>query len=151
MPLPTPFHARTSALNENLGWKDWAGYFAVTSYEATPEREYNAIRQAAGLLDVSPLFKYRVTGPDARRLVDRVVTRDMGKGQVGQVVYTNWCDGAGKVTDDGTLARLRDGVYRCRAREPTLRGITRSATGLDVRVEDVWETPAALALQGPTS
>src|SRR5262245_20048286 len=151
MPVPTPFHSRTAALNHNLGWKDWAGFFAVTSYEATPEREYNAIRQAAGLLDVSPLFKYRVHGRDARRLVDRVVTRDVNKLQVGQVAYTNWCDGEGKVIDDGTVQRLEDDVYRWTAAEPNLRWITLNATGLDVRVEDVSEKTAALALQGPTS
>ncbi len=151
MPVPTPFHSRTAALNHNLGWKDWAGYFAVTSYETTPEREYNAIRQAAGLLDVSPLFKYRVSGRDARRLVDRVVTRDMNKVQVGQVAYTNWCDAEGKVIDDGTVQRLGDDVYRWTAAEPNLRWITMNATGLDVRIEDVSEKTAALALQGPTS
>jgi aminomethyltransferase len=151
MPVPTPFHSRTSALNHSLGWKDWAGFFAVTSYEATPEHEYNAVRQSAGLLDVSPLFKYRVSGKDAKRLVDRVVTRDMTKVAVGQVVYTNWCDGEGKVIDDGTVQRLAEDVYRWTAAEPNLRWITMNATGLDVRVEDVSETTAALALQGPTS
>jgi aminomethyltransferase len=151
MPVTTPFHSRTAALNHHLGWKEWAGFFAVTSYEATPEREYNAIRQAAGLLDVSPLFKYRVSGRDARTLVDRVVTRDMAKVATGQVVYTGWCDGAGKVIDDGTVARLEDDVYRWTAAEPNLRWITLNAAGLDVRVEDVSERTAALALQGPTS
>jgi len=151
MPVTTPFHSRTAALNHHLGWKEWAGFFAVTSYEATPEREYNAIRQAAGLLDVSPLFKYRVSGRDARTLVDRVVTRDMAKVATGQVVYTSWCDGAGKVIDDGTVARLEDDVYRWTAAEPNLRWITLNAAGLDVRVEDVSEKTAALALQGPTS
>ena len=151
MPVTTPFHSRTAALNHHLGWKEWAGFFAVTSYEATPEREYNAIRQAAGLLDVSPLFKYRVSGRDARTLVDRVVTRDMAKVTTGQVVYTSWCDGAGKVIDDGTVARLEDDVYRWTAAEPNLRWITLNAAGLDVRVEDVSEKIAALALQGPTS
>jgi glycine cleavage system T protein (aminomethyltransferase) len=151
MPVTTPFHSRTAALNHHLGWKEWAGFFAVTSYEATPEREYNAIRQAAGLLDVSPLFKYRVSGRDARTLVDRVVTRDMAKVATGQVVYTSWCDGAGKVIDDGTVARLSDDVYRWTAAEPNLRWITLNAAGLDVRIEDVSEATAALALQGPTS
>jgi aminomethyltransferase len=151
MPVTTPFHSRTAALNHHLGWKEWAGFFAVTSYEATPEREYNAIRQAAGLLDVSPLFKYRVSGRDARALVDRVVTRDMAKVATGQVVYTSWCDGAGKVIDDGTVARLEDDVYRWTAAEPNLRWITLNGAGLDVRVEDVSEKTAAVALQGPTS
>ena len=106
MPIGTPFHPRTSALCESMSWRDWAGYFAVSAYEASHEREYNAIRNAAALIDVSPLFKYRVSGRDATRLVDRVVTRDVTKMAVGQVSYTNWCDGYGKVIDDGTVSRL---------------------------------------------
>ena len=77
MPIGTPFHPRTSALCESMSWRDWAGYFAVSAYEVHHEREYNAIRNAAALIDVSPLFKYRVAGKDAARLVDRIVTRDV--------------------------------------------------------------------------
>ena len=62
MPIGTPFHPRTSALCESMSWREWAGYFAVSAYEANHEREYNAIRNAAALIDVSPLFKYRVSG-----------------------------------------------------------------------------------------
>lgn len=151
MPIGTPLHSRTSALCESLNWRDWAGYFAVSAYEATHEHEYNAIRQASALIDISPLFKYLVSGPDAARLIDRVITRDAHKISVGQVVYTHWCDGEGKVIDDGTVARLEDGLYRWTAAEPTLRWIRQNTTGLDVKVEDVSERIAALALQGPTS
>jgi len=151
MPWGTPFHSRTSALCESMSWRDWAGYYAVSSYEVHHEREYSAIRNAAALIDISPLFKYRVTGPDATRLVDRIVTRDMHKVQVGQVVYTHWCDGEGKVIDDGTVSRLDDQVYRWTAAEPNLRWLTVNAHGLDVRVEEITERTAALALQGPTS
>jgi aminomethyltransferase len=134
-----------------MSWRDWAGYFAVSAYEATHEREYNAIRQAAALIDVSPLFKYRVSGRDATRLVDRVVTRDVPKMAVGQVAYTHWCDGDGKVIDDGTLSRLGPELYRWTAAEPTLRWIKQNAHGLDVAVDDISDSLAALALQGPTS
>ena len=151
MPIGTPFHPRTSALCESMSWRDWAGYFAVSAYEATHEREYNAIRNAAALIDVSPLFKYRVSGRDATRLVDRVVTRDVPKMAVGQVAYTNWCDGDGKVIDDGTVSRLGPELYRWTAAEPNLRWIRQNAHGLDVLVEDVSDQLAALALQGPTS
>jgi aminomethyltransferase len=151
MPIGTPFHSRTAALCESMSWRDWAGYFAVSTYEVHHEREYNAIRNAAALIDVSPLFKYRVTGKDAARLVDRIVTRDAGRMAVGQVAYTHWCDGAGKVIDDGTISRLAEDVYRWTAADPSLRWITTNSLGLDVRVEDISDRTAALALQGPTS
>jgi aminomethyltransferase len=151
MPIGTPFHARTSALCESMSWREWAGYFAVSSYEAVHDREYNAIRNAAALIDISPLFKYRVSGPDATRLVDRVVTRDAARMKVGQVAYTHWCDGDGKVIDDGTVCRLDDQAWRWTAAEPTLRWIRSNGLGLDAAVEDVSERTAALALQGPES
>jgi len=151
MPIGTPFHPRTSALCESMSWRDWAGYFAVSQYEATHEREYNAIRNAAALIDVSPLFKYRISGRDATRLVDRIVTRDVPKMAVGQVAYTHWCDGDGKVIDDGTVSRLAPDLYRWTAAEPNLRWIRQNAHGLEVTVEDVSDKLAALALQGPTS
>jgi aminomethyltransferase len=134
-----------------MSWRDWAGYFSVGSYEVHHEREYNAIRNAAALIDISPLFKYRVGGKDAARLVDRVVTRDVRKMAVGQVAYTSWCDGDGKVIDDGTVQRLDESVFRWTAAEPNLRWIRSNSHGLDVVVEDVTDRIAALALQGPTS
>jgi aminomethyltransferase len=134
-----------------MSWREWAGYYAVSTYEVHHEREYSALRNAAGLIDISPLFKYRLTGPDATRLVDRIVTRDMTRVQVGQVVYTHWCDGEGKVIDDGTVSRLDDQVFRWTAAEPNLRWLTVNAHGLDVRLEEITERTAALALQGPTS
>jgi len=151
MPIGTPFHPRTAALCASMSWRDWAGYFAASTYEVNHDREYNAIRNAAALIDVSPLFKYRVTGRDATRLVDRVVTRDVPKMKVGQVAYTHWCDGQGKVIDDGTVSRLGEQTYRWTAAEPSLRWFTENAVGLQVRVEDVSESLAAVALQGPTS
>jgi aminomethyltransferase len=151
MPVGTPFHPRTSALCASLAWRDWAGYFAVSAYEVHHDREYSAIRNAAALIDVSPLFKYRVSGRDATRLVDRVVTRDVARMAVGQVAYTHWCDGDGKVIDDGTVSRLGPDLYRWTAAEPNLRWILQNAHGLEVEVEDVSDTLAAVALQGPTS
>ncbi len=151
MPIGTCFHTRTAALCESMSWRDWAGFFAVSTYEVHHEREYNAIRNAAALIDVSPLFKYRVTGRDATRLVDRVVTRDVPKMKPGQVAYTHWCDGRGKVIDDGTVSRLEEEVYRWTAAEPNLRWIHMNSHGLQVRVEDISERLGALALQGPTS
>src|SRR5262245_57333796 len=151
MPIGTAFHARTSPLCESMAWRDWAGYFAVSTYEVHHDREYNAIRNAAALIDISPLFKYRVEGKDAARLVDRVVTRDVPKMAVGQVAYTHWCDRQGKVIDDGTVSRLGPELFRWTAAEPTLRWIRENAHGLDVQVQDITDRTASLALQGPTS
>src|SRR5206468_7602785 len=106
---------------------------------------------AAALLDISPLFKYIVSGRDAARLVDRVITRDAYKLAVGQVYYTPWCDERGKVIDDGTVTRIGENAFRWTAADPSLRWLTRNAIGLDVAIEDVSERVAALALQGPTS
>src|SRR6058998_2207347 len=151
MPIGTALHPRTLALCESLNFRDWSGYYAVSAYEAHHEHEYNAIRNASALIDVSPLFKYLVSGRDAVKLVDRVITRDAFKLAVGQVYYTPWCDEHGKVIDDGTVTRVEDNTYRWTAADPSLRWFTQNATGLDVRIEDVSEQIAALALQGPTS
>jgi len=151
MPIGTAFHPRTFALCESLNYREWSGYYAVSAYETHHEHEYHAIRHAAALIDVSPLYKYRITGPDASRLVDRVITRDVRKMTVGQVWYTPWCDDEGKVIDDGTVTRLDDQVFRWTAADPSLRWFRQNAAGLDVRIEDISEQVAALALQGPTS
>lgn len=151
MPIGTVFHERTFDLCESLNYREWSGYYAVSSYEAHHEHEYNAIRNAAALIDITPLFKYRLTGKDATRLVDRVITRDMKKVAVGQVIYTPWCDEQGKVIDDGTVSRLEENTYRWTAADPSLRWFTQNATGMDVQIEDISESVGALALQGPTS
>jgi aminomethyltransferase len=151
MPIGTAFHERTFALCESLNYREWSGYYAVSSYEPHHEHEYNAIRNAAALIDISPLYKYRLTGKDATRLVDRIITRDMRKVSVGQVVYTPWCDEYGKVIDDGTVSRLEENTYRWTAADPSLRWFTQNAAGMDVDIEDISESVSALALQGPTS
>src|SRR2546421_4785654 len=151
MPIGTAFHERTFQLCESLNYREWSGYYAVSSYEPHDEHEYNAIRNAAALIDISPLFKYRVSGKDATRLVDRIITRDMREVSVGQVIYTPWCDEHGKVIDDGTVSRLDENTYRWTAADPSLRWFTQNATGMDAQIEDISESMAALALQGPTS
>src|SRR5262245_26869270 len=151
MPVGTPFHDRILPLCESLSFRDWAGYYAVSAYEPHHEHEYNAIRNAAALVDVSPLYNYLVTGPDAVRLVDRIITRNASRLAPGQVIYTPWCNEYGQVLDDGTVSRLEERRFRWTAAEPNLRWITKNAAGLDVRIEDISERMAALALQGPTS
>ena len=151
MPIGTAFHPRTFALCESLNYRDWSGYYAVSAYEPHHEHEYNAIRNAAALIDISPLFKYLVRGPDAARLVDRIVTRDVRKMTPGQVWYLPWCDEEGKVIDDGTVTRLDEHLFRWTAADPSLRWLRLNSAGLDVEIEDISESVAALALQGPTS
>ena len=151
MPIGTALHERTFALCESLNYREWSGYYAASSYEGHHEHEYNVIRNAAALIDVSPLFKYSVTGADAARFIDRVITRDVSKMAVGQVFYTPWCDEHGHVIDDGTVARLGETRFRWTAADPSLRWFRQNAAGMDVHVEDISEELAALALQGPTS
>ncbi len=147
----TRFHSRTAALCQAQNWRRWAGYIVAGSYELSHEREYAAIRNAAALIDVSPLFKYLICGLGAHDLLNRVVTRNVTRCQVGQVMYTPWCDEYGKVIDDGTLARLDEQVFRLTSADPSLRWLHLNAHGLRVELEDVSDSIVALALQGPHS
>src|SRR4029450_2092620 len=151
MPIGTALHERTLALCESLNYREWSGYYAVSAYEGLHEDGYNDIRNAAALIDVSPLFKYMITGRDASRFVDRIITRDVSKMAVGQVYYTPWCDERGRVIDDGTVSRLDEQRFRWTAADPNLRWFSQNAIGMDVRIGDLSETLAAVALQGPTS
>jgi aminomethyltransferase len=151
VPVGTAFHQRTLALCESLNFKEWSGYYTVGAYEMTHEHEYNAIRNSAALIDITPLFKYLVSGPDATKLVNRIIARDINKVAVDQVIYCCWCDPEGKVIDDGTMTRLEENKYRWTAADPSLRWFRQNALGLNVEIEDISETTAALALQGPTS
>jgi aminomethyltransferase len=149
--IGTAFYGRESQLNTKLAWGEWAGYYAAAAYADFHDIEYNAIREAAALIDVSPLYKYVISGPDAGRLLDRVVTRAMSKLRIDQVYYTPWCDEEGKVVDDGTVTRLAESSYRVTAADPSYRWFRQNATRLDVDIQDVSETVAGLALQGKLS
>ena len=151
MPIPTPFHSKTFALCKSFEWRNWSGYMAVSSYEISHEFEYYAIRNSAALIDVTPLFKYEISGSDAARLVDRIITRDVRKCAVGQVMYTSWCDEAGKMIDDGTVQRIAENHFRITAADPSLRWFQDCGFGMDVTVVNVSQKLAALALQGPNS
>lgn len=151
MPIFTPFHSRTSAICESHDWRDWVGYVVPATYEVTHEHEYYAVRNAAALFDISPLFKYEISGPDALRLVNRIMTRNIGKCAVGQVMYSPWCDEDGQVIDDGTISRLAENRFRITAADPNLRWFQDCGFGLEVDVVDVSRDLAALALQGPNS
>ena len=151
MTIGSPLDERAFPLNVKRQWREWSGRFASSAYAAHHDIEVNAIRNAAALMDLSALYKYRVAGPDAQRLVDRVITRDATKLEPGQVFYTPWCDEHGKVLDDGTIHRLDDDSYRWTAADPQLRWLRLNARGLDVTITEDTDTLATLGLQGPLS
>jgi aminomethyltransferase len=138
-------------LCHSLSYREWSGYYTVSTYEVHHEHEYNAIRNAAALIDISPLYKYLISGKDATKLVNRVITRDINKVKPGQVIYCCWCDEQGMVIDDGTITRLEENKYRWTAADPSLRWFRQNGLNMDVQIEDISEKVAALALQGPTS
>lgn len=151
MPVPSPLHSRTAALCQTQEWRDWSGYLAAITYQPSHEAEYYAVRNAAGLIDVSPLYKYEIRGPDAVQLVDSIITRDASRCAVGQVLYTPWCNEDGKVIDDGTVTRLEENLFRITAADPNLRWFQDCGHGMDAAVRDVSADLAALAIQGPNS
>ena len=147
----TPFHARTAPLVLGETWRRWAGHVVASAYDWTHDREYAAVRNAAAVFDVSPLHKYRITGPDAAQLLDRTVTRNVAKTKVGQVLYTPWCDAHGKTIDDGTVSRLDENTFRLTAAEPNFRWLHMNAFRLNVDIQDESDDYGTLALQGPLS
>jgi glycine cleavage system T protein (aminomethyltransferase) len=151
MPIGTPFHTRTSALCVSQSWRTWSGYFVASSYDVVHDYEYHAIRNSAGLIDVSPLYKYDVRGQDALPLVNRVITRDAAKCAVGQALYSCLCEDDGAVIQDGTVFRLGQDHFRFHLADPSLRWLKLNAVGMDVSIEEVSERIAALALQGPNA
>jgi aminomethyltransferase len=148
---PTPFHPRTSLLCDSYSWAEWSGWLTANSYDLDHTYEYIAIRTACAVFDSSPLYKYHVHGPDALRLMNRVVTQDVSRYAAGRCLYTPWCDDEGKIIDEGILARLEDQSFRLTTAAPTLYWLEDNAVGLDVTIEEVTETLAVLALQGPYS
>ena len=147
----SPFFDRTSQLNESQEWRRWSGYLSATNYELTHDNEYFAIRTKAALLDITPLYKYIIQGPDSQRFLDRLVTRNINICKVGQVMYTPWCDEGGKVIDDGTVQRLSKGKFRITSAEPNLEWLEYNAAGMDLTILDDSVNTAALAIQGPNS
>ena len=151
MSVGTAFYERQRELNTKLSWGDWSGYHAAAVFADFVDIEYNAVREAAAVIDVTPLYKYEVRGTDAAVLLDRVVTRDISAMALDQVIYTPWCDEEGKVIDDGTVTRLDETRFRVTAADPSYRWFALNATGLDVEIDDISEATAGLALQGRLS
>jgi len=151
MPVKTPFFPRMSERCISMNWKEWAGYYAVSSYEVLHDVEYFAFRNSAGLLDVTPLHKYRIQGKDAAAFLSQIMVRDINKLKVGRVAYLCWCTHEGKVVDDGTVMRLDDEEFMVTSADPCYAWFSRYLRGYDVTINDISHQVAGLALQGPTS
>jgi aminomethyltransferase len=148
--IRTPFHDRARRLCQTDRFVAWSGYTTVDVFTSV-EQEYFAIRNATTLYDLTPMIKYRVAGPDALEYLNRLVTRDIAKLKPDRVAYCVWCNDDGHLIDDGTVFRLGESEYRLCTAERQLDWLLDSAIGFDVAVDEVTESIAALALQGPTS
>ena len=147
--LDSPFYERMKALDFVNEWHTWKGYKSPNELYCA-DTEYFAIRNATAVFDLTPMTKYRITGPDALEYLNRLVTRDMAKIPAGRVAYAVWCDHEGQVIDDGTIFHLRDGEYRLCSQERHYGWLLACAIGFDVTIEHETEEVAALAVQGPT-
>lgn len=148
--LKSPFHSRLEQLDTINEWHEWKGYSSADSLYCG-ETEYFAIRNSTAVFDLSPMTKYRISGPEALAYLNRLVPRDMAKVKVGRVVYAIWCDDQGQVIDDGTIFHLREGEYRLCSQERHFAWLKAAAIGFDVTITHETEDIAALAVQGPTS
>jgi len=146
----TPFHARLAALSQTEEWTSWNGYMAPRVLDKL-STEYFAVRSSCAVMDMMPMEKYRITGADAFRFLDRLVTRDLSKLRPGRVTYVVWCNDDGKVIDDGTLFQFDEGDYRLCSQHHQFDWLLTSSMGLDVSIEIETHDVAALAVQGPTS
>jgi aminomethyltransferase len=148
--LKSPFYPRQEKLDRLNRWHDWKGYSSAEGFFDTA-LEYFAIRNSTGVFDLTPMTKYRITGPDSVDFLDRLVTRDMRKIKPGRVAYAVWCDDDGQVIDDGTIFHLKEGEYRLCSQERHMAWLTAAAIGMDVSIVDETHEIASLAVQGPTS
>ncbi|MEM9127741.1 MAG: aminomethyltransferase family protein [Pseudomonadota bacterium] len=148
--VPGPVHERLEEQSRAKAWYNWAGY-AAPSVLDNMEFEYFALRNQSALLDISPMCKYRLSGPQVTAMLNRLVTRDVRKIPVGRVGYAIWCDEEGMVIDDGTLFHLAKDDWRLCCQERMLTWLLDAAWGYHVRMTDESDKVAGLALQGPTS
>jgi aminomethyltransferase len=148
--LRSPFYSRISTLDTINQWHEWKGYSSADALYCE-DTEYFAIRNATAVFDLTPMTKYRISGPDAAEYINRLVTRDMDKIKPGRVAYAVWCDDRGQVIDDGTIFHLQQGEYRLCSQERHYAWFKAAAIGFDVSIVVETEDVAALAVQGPTS
>ena len=147
----TPFHERTSALNETQLWSHWSGHLAADRYQMSDKFEYFAVRNAAGIFDTSPLFKYRITGKDVEAFLGGVLARDIRACQPGSAQYTCWLDDRGFVIEDGVILRPGKNEFLLTSAEPNYAYFADRIGRLDVQIEDVSREIGTLAFQGPRS
>ncbi len=146
----SPFHPRIEKLCRVKNWTSWNGYQTARVYD-TLASEYFAIRSSCSIMDLTPMEKYRITGPDALKFLNRLVVRDISKLRVNRVTYVLWCNDDGKVLDDGTIFCLKEGEYRLCSQHHQLDWLMISALGMDVNIIEETHDVAALSVQGPTA
>ncbi|MEP7202052.1 MAG: aminomethyltransferase family protein [Ilumatobacteraceae bacterium] len=151
MVLTTPFHERLAPLNQTQLWSHWSGYLSAVKYQISDKFEYFAVRNSAGLIDTSPLYKYRIAGRDAGKFLGGVLARDIGVCRDGQAQYTLWCDDRGYVIEDGVVIKFAADDFILTSAEPNL-AYFQNLIGYDqVEITDVSTDYASLAVQGPRS
>lgn len=148
--LATPFHERARELSQVDQYVPWAGYTTVDVF-STVEQEYFATRNAVSVFDLTPMVKYRISGPEAEGFLNHLVTRDVARLRDNRVMYCVWCNDDGHIIDDGTIFRFGRNEFRLCTAERQLDWLLDSAFGFDVQVEEVTSGIAALAVQGPAS
>ncbi len=147
----TPFHERTNALNETQLWSHWSGHLAADRYQMSDKMEYFAVRNAAGLFDSSPLYKYRITGKDAEAFLAGILARDIRACPPGGAQYTCWLDDRGFVIEDGVILHTAKNEYLLTSAEPNFAYFADRIGRHDVAIEEVSDDIGTLALQGPRS
>ena len=148
--LETPFHLKTSEMCYSNEWYRWGGYKIAKEYTQT-ELEYTAMRNTAGVLDITPMYKYSVKGKDAKKFINKLITRDIENIFSKQIVYGLWCNEDGYVIDDGTIFCFDEENFRICCAEKNLLWFEDSAIGFDVEINNITKNIAALAFQGPLS
>ena len=147
----TPFHDRLAERNETGLYLQWSGYLSALKYQPSEKFEYFAVRNSAGIIDTSPLYKYRITGRDAEAFLAGVLARDIRSCRDGQAQYTLWCDDHGHVVEDGVVFRHSADHFLLTAAEPNLAWFQARLGRSKVLVEDVSDQYGSLAVQGPRS
>ena len=147
----TPFHERTSALNETGLWQHWSGHVVVTRYQASDKFEYFAVRNSAGIFDTSPLYKYRIAGRDAERFLSGMLARDIRRCPPWNAHYTTWLDERGFVLEDGVIQHRAPDEFLLTSAEPNFAWFADRVGRLAVTVEEVSLDIGTLAVQGPRS
>src|SRR5690242_14856551 len=145
----TPFHARLQELDTQGLYTHWQGFLSPLRYTHAPKHEYFAVRNSVGVFDTSPLFKYRLTGPDAEKLLAGMMVRDIRTCRPGRAQYTIWCDDRGFVMEDGVVFRHAEDDFLLTSARPNQAWLTQHRGRLRVEIEDVSDDFGILAVQGP--